>query len=117
MKPDSHYSPATVYGSLIFISGQGPIDSVTGKIIKGTFEEQLKLTLNNIKTILKETGSSLDKVLKTTVYLSNMDNFKKMNQIYKKYFPKNPPARTTIQAGKLFDHIAVEIDAIAYKEK
>jgi len=113
-KSDSHYSPAVIYGSLIFVSGQGPLDAKTGQIVKGDIEEQTEITLNNLKALLEEAGSSLNQVLKTTVYLSDIVDFERLNEVYKTYFPNDPPARTCVQAGKLFGGITIEIDAVAH---
>lgn len=107
------YSSATILGNLVFVSGQGPIDPATDKFVGETVEEQTRRVLENIKIILEEVGSSLDKVLKCNVYLSDMNDFQKMNGVYAEFFSQNPPARTTIQAGRLPFDIKVEIECIA----
>jgi 2-iminobutanoate/2-iminopropanoate deaminase len=107
------YSSATILGNLVFVSGQGPIDPATDKFVGETVEEQTHRVLENVKIILEEVGSSMDKVLKCNVYLSDMNDFQKMNGIYAKFFAKDPPARTTIQAGRLPFDIKVEIECIA----
>jgi 2-iminobutanoate/2-iminopropanoate deaminase len=107
------YSSATILGNLVFVSGQGPIDPETDKFVGETVEEQTRRVLENIKIILEELGSSLDKVLKCNVYLSDMNDFQKMNSVYGEFFPQNPPARTTIQAGRLPFDIKVEIECVA----
>ena len=113
--PKAHgpYSSATIIGNLVFISGQGPIDPETDKFVGETVEEQTRRVLENVKIILEEVGSSLDKVLKCNVYLSDMNDFQKMNGVYVTFFPPNPPARTTIQVGRLPFDIKVEIDCVA----
>jgi len=107
------YSPAVRAGDLLFVSGQGPIDATTGEALHGTIEEQTRLVLSNLRTILEGAGASLGSVLKTTVYLTNMDDFAAMNGVYATFFTEAPPARTTIQATRLPLGISVEIEAIA----
>jgi len=107
------YSPAVRAGDFLFVSGQGPIDPTSGQVHRGSIEEQAQLVLNNIKVILQAADSSLDRVVKTTVYLDDIQNFAAMNEVYATFFPTDPPARTTIQAAKLPLGIAVEIDVIA----
>lgn len=109
------YSVAVALGELLFISGQGPFDPVNGSFIKGTVEEQTRLVLSNLSHILEDAGASLDQVLKVTVYLSDMDNFGAMNEVYKSFFRSPYPARTCIQAGRLPFDIDVEIEVIAFR--
>jgi 2-iminobutanoate/2-iminopropanoate deaminase len=111
--PAGPYSPVVGLGDLIFISGQGPMEMKTGKFVNATLAQEARLTLDNLKNILEDVGSSLQAVLKVTVYLDDMDNFAEFNQIYAEYFPKDPPARTCIQAARLPGGIKVEIDVIA----
>ena len=112
-KPVGPYSPAIAYGDLVFVSGQGPGNPATGQVEKGDVTSEMKLVMENIRILLEAAGSGLDRVLKTTVYLANMDDFARMNELYKTYFSEPYPARTTIQAGRLPMGINVEIDAIA----
>jgi 2-iminobutanoate/2-iminopropanoate deaminase len=114
--PVGPYSAVVGFGDLIFVSGQGPIDPKTG-VLKEGLKDQARQTLDNIKSILEDVGSSMEHVLKTTVYLSDMNNFFDFNEIYAEYFPKNPPARTCIQAGRLPFDIMVEIELIACKKE
>jgi 2-iminobutanoate/2-iminopropanoate deaminase len=107
------YSPAVRAGGFLFVSGQGPIDPASGEPSRGSIEEQTRLVFSNIKAILEAAGASLDRVVKTTVYLDDIQNFAAMNAVYATFFPTDPPARTTIQAANLPLGIAVEIDAIA----
>jgi 2-iminobutanoate/2-iminopropanoate deaminase len=107
------YSQAIIYNGLIYISGQGPMNTQTNQVLLGTIEEESELTLENIRIIVEEAGSSLNKVLQVRVYLLDMKEYSRFNEVYKKYFQKDPPARTCIQAGKLPFGIRVEIDAIA----
>ncbi|MEM0054003.1 MAG: RidA family protein [Nitrososphaeria archaeon] len=110
--PIGPYSQAIKAGNFLFISGQGPIDPKTGKKIVGDIKEQTRQVLENIKSILEAAGLTLENVVKVNVYLKNMNDFPKMNEVYKEYFKTNPPARTTVQAIPPAD-IDVEIDAIA----
>ena len=107
------YSPAVAYGNLVFVSGQGPIDPATGKVVGDTVEEQLRRALENLKLVLEDVGSSLEDVVKVTLYLRNMDDFARANEVYGEFFREgNYPARTTVQARLPLD-IMVEVDAIA----
>ena len=114
--PKGPYSPAVRAGNLVFVSGQGPVDPGTGEVLRGTIEQQTELVLSNIKTILDAAGSSLDRVVKTTVYLDRIEDFAAMNNVYGTFFSSSPPARTTIEAANLPLGIGVEIDAIAIVE-
>ena len=108
------YSQAVIHNGLIYVSGQVAFNPKSNQIQLGTIEEESELALENIRIILEEAGSSLDKVLKVTVYLLDVEEFGRFNNVYRKYFTKDLPARTSIQAGKLPFGIRVEIDAIAY---
>jgi 2-iminobutanoate/2-iminopropanoate deaminase len=111
--PKGPYSPAIRAGAFVFVSGQGPVDPASGRIIKESIEQQTRLVLENVASILEAAGSSLDRVVKTNVYLSDIAGFAAMNEVYATFFPDRPPARTTIQAGALPLGIDVEIDVIA----
>jgi 2-iminobutanoate/2-iminopropanoate deaminase len=108
------YSQAIIHDGIIYLSGQGPIDPQTNQVVPGTVEQETELTLENIRIILEEAGSSLSKVLQVSAYLVNMREYGRFNDIYKRYFPENPPARSCIQAARLPFDIRVEMDAIAY---
>ncbi len=114
--PVGPYSPVVAFDKLIFVSGQGPIDTETKELVAGTIQEETRVTLENIKNILEDVGSSMENVLKVTAYLGDMNNFFAFNEIYAEYFPSDPPARTCIQAGRLPFDIKVEIDVIACRE-
>lgn len=114
--PKGPYSPAVRAAGLLFVSGQGPLDPASGDVIRGPIQDQTKLVLANIKAILEAAGSSLAAVVKTTVYLDDIQNFAAMNDAYATFFPADPPARTTIEAANLPLGIAVEIDVIALAE-
>jgi len=112
-QPKGPYSQAIIHNGILYVSGQVPLDPATGSILRGTIEEEARATLNNLKTIIEEAGYTLEGVLKVNCYLSNLDDFDRFNDVYRQYFPELPPARTTIQAGRLPMDIKVEIDAIA----
>jgi len=111
--PGGPYSQAIIYNGLIYLSGQGPIDPQTNQVVHGTIEQETKISMENIRIILEEAGSSLGNVLQITAYLVNMREYGRFNDVYKRYFPKDPPARTCIQAARLPFDIRVEINAIA----
>ena len=113
-QPVGPYSQAVVCGGFVFLSGQIPVDPKTQKIVEGGIEKQTVQVLENLKNILTSINLDLDDVVKTTVFLSDLANFKPFNSVYTKYFENNPPARTTVQAG-LIAGVLVEIDAIAKK--
>jgi 2-iminobutanoate/2-iminopropanoate deaminase len=107
------YSQAIVHNGIAYVSGQIPLDPATMQIVEGSIEAQTERVLENLKAVLAACGSSFDRVLKTTVFLKDMGDFPKMNEIYGRYFAKNPPARSTVQAAKLPRDVQVEIDCVA----
>jgi 2-iminobutanoate/2-iminopropanoate deaminase len=107
------YSQAVVYNGLAFLSGQIPLDPATGQLVDADIAVQTTRVLENLKAVLEACGSSLDQVVKTTVYIKDMGEFAKMNEVYGKYFEENPPARATVEAARLPRDVRVEIDAIA----
>jgi len=107
------YSQAIRANGLVFVSGQVGLDPATGYIVEGGVTEQTARVMENVRAVLDAAGSSLDKVVKTTVYLKSMDDFGKMNEIYGRYFPKDPPARSTVEVARLPRDVRVEIDVIA----
>lgn len=107
------YSQAVVYGGLVYLSGQIPLDPVTGQIVEGGISAQTERVLANLAAVLEACGSSLDRVLKTTVFLQDMTEFAEMNGVYTRYFHVNPPARSTVQVARLPRDVRVEIDCIA----
>jgi 2-iminobutanoate/2-iminopropanoate deaminase len=108
------YSQAVVFGNFIFISGQIPIIPKNGELILGGIEEQTEQVLKNLEAILKSSNSSLINVLKTTVFITDLNDFGKMNKVYEKFFKDNPPARSTVEVSRLPKEVLVEIEAIAY---
>lgn len=107
------YSQAVVYNGMAYLSGQIPLDPATGQLIEGGIATQTQRVLENLKAVLTACGSSLDNVVKTTVFLKDMGEFPAMNEVYAQYFSVNPPARSTVQAAKLPRDVSVEIDCIA----
>ena len=107
------YSQAVIWNGMAFLSGQIPLDPVTGELIQGDVAAQTERVLDNLKAVLEAAGASLNSVLKTTVFLKDMSDFPKMNEVYGRYFAESPPARSTVQAAKLPRDVMVEIDAIA----
>jgi 2-iminobutanoate/2-iminopropanoate deaminase len=112
------YSQAvTVFpGRLLFLSGQIPLDPKTGELVKGTIEEETRRVMENLKAVLQAGAASLAKVVKTTIYLTDLADFAKVNEVYGGYFPKNPPARATVQVAALPRGARVEIEAVAALE-
>ena len=108
------YSQAIIHNGIIYVSGLGSVHPETNEIKLGTVEEEAEMALENLRIILEEAGSSLDKVLTATVYLLDIEEFARFNEIYIKYFSRNRPARTCIQAGSLPFNTRVEITATAH---
>ena len=110
--PVGAYSQGLIAGDFVFVSGQGPLDPQTGKIVGDTIEEQTARVLQNIAAILEAAGASMADVVKVAVHLSDLGMFQRFNQVYATYFPDPKPARTTV--GSQLPGILVEIDAIAF---
>jgi 2-iminobutanoate/2-iminopropanoate deaminase len=108
------YSQAVKTGNLIFVSGQIPIDPNTGEFVPGDIPEQTSQVLKNLSAILEAAGSNLNEVVKTTVFLADMNDFSAMNAVYSEYFIDNKPARATVEAARLPRDARVEIDCIAF---
>ncbi len=111
------YSQAVVANGLVFVSGQIPLDPETGQLIGGDITAQTERVLLNLSAILKAAGTSLDAVVKSTVYLADMANFVAMNEVYARYLGSQAPARATVQAARLPRDAGVEIDVIALAGK
>ncbi len=107
------YSQAIRVGDFVFCAGQVGLDPSTGKLVEGDIQVQTRRVLQNLSAALEAAGSSLSRVVKTTVFLTNLDDFQKMNAIYAEFFPAAPPARSTVQVARLPAGASVEIDAIA----
>lgn len=106
------YSQAVRTGNLVFISGQIPIDPVTGKVVAGSIRDQVHQVLRNIRAICEEAGGGLSDVVKTTIFLTDLGQFKAVNDIYAEYFTDHPPARATVQVAALPLGVHIEIEAI-----
>lgn len=107
------YSPAIKAGSLLFISGQIPVDPTTGNLIQGDIASQADQVMRNLTALLRAAGASFTNVVRTTVYLADMNDFAGMNEVYSRYIVDPPPARATVQVARLPRDVKIEIDAIA----
>lgn len=112
--PIGPYSQAVRVGDWLFISGQIPVDPVNNEIAPGGIQAQTKQVLQNLQAILNAEGASLQNVVKTTIYLQDLDDFKAMNEVYATYFTEPYPARATVEAAALPRGVLIEIEAIAY---
>jgi len=115
-QPNGPYVQAVRVGQFVFTAGQIPLDPASGRMVEGGIEEQTERVLENLKAILEAAGSSLSRVVRTTCFLANLEDFAAFNRIYAKYFGENPPPRTTVQAARLPAGALVEIDCIAIVE-
>jgi len=107
------YSQGVKVGKFLYTSGQIPLDPATGELIEGGVEEQTKQVLENLQAVLVAGGTSLENVVKTTVFIKNMDDFTLINQVYSQYFTARPPARSCVEVARLPKDVEVEIEAIA----
>ena len=107
------YSQAIKANGFIFASGQIPLDPISGQLIQGDVAAQTERVLNNVEEVLVAAGSSLARVVKTTVFLKNMSEFAAMNEVYARFFSQQPPARSTVEAARLPKDVLVEIEVIA----
>jgi 2-iminobutanoate/2-iminopropanoate deaminase len=112
-RPLSAYSQAIQSGSLLFLAGQIPIDPVSGELVSSSITLETDRIMQNLSAVLSAAGASLDNVVKTTVYLTQMGDFAEFNAAYAKYFPSAPPARTTVGVAALPRGVRIEIEAIA----
>ncbi len=110
------YSQAIKASGLVFASGQIPIDPLTGEFVEGGVSEQTEQVLKNLSAVLEAAGSALSRVIKTTVFLADMNDFVSMNEVYGRFFSEEPPARATVAAARLPRDARVEIEAIALAE-
>jgi 2-iminobutanoate/2-iminopropanoate deaminase len=112
-KPAGHYSQAIVHGNLIYVSGQLPIDPMTGEKRIGSIEEQTEQALRNVSQIIKAAGSSMDHVIKTTVYISDIQLWERVNEVYSDFFGEHRPARAVVPTKDLHYGFQIEVEAIA----
>lgn len=109
------YSQAIDTGALIYTSGQIPIDPSTGQVVSGGIEKQTAQVLENLKNVLEAAGSSMEKVIKTTVFMKDLSDFSAMNEVYAKYFSEPYPARSCVEVNRLPKDVLIEIEAVALK--
>ncbi len=109
------YAQAIVAGGMVYCAGQIPLDPATGNIVPGGIAEQTQRVLQNLRAVLKTAGSDLDRAVKTTVFIKNMNDFAAMNEVYGRpeYFGPNPPARSTVEVARLPRDVLVEIEVVA----
>lgn len=115
-KPIGPYSQATLVRNtenLLFIAGQIPIDPKTGEIVKGDIKEEARQAIENLVAILRESGATIDDVVKVTVYLKDINDFRAFNEVYSEYFGKSKPARAVVEVSELPKGVKIEIEAIA----
>jgi len=114
-KPLGPYSQAVEAGGFLFISGQIPMDPSTGEVVSGGIREQTRRILENVKVLLRAAGYSLRDVVKVTVYLKDLSLFDEFNEEYSRYFPSEPPARTTVEVSSLPRGALLELELVAFK--
>jgi len=115
-KPSGHYSQAIVHNNVVYVSGQLPIDPKTKEKRIGSIEEQTEQALKNLSEILKAAGSNINQVIKTTVYVSDIELWGRVNAVYSKFFGEHRPARAVVPTRDLHFGFQIEIEAVAYKE-
>jgi 2-iminobutanoate/2-iminopropanoate deaminase len=108
------YSQGVKVGPFIFTSGQVPFIPATGELLEGDIQDQTRQSLENIKAILEEAGTGLENVVKTTVFLKDMEDFSRVNEVYAQYFTENQPARSCVEVARLPKDVSVEIEVVAY---
>lgn len=111
------YSQAIEVNGMIYTSGMIPIDPSTGELVTGSVEAQAEQAISNLEALLAASGSSIEKAVKTVVFISNMDDFGKINEVYAKHFKEPYPARSCVQVARLPKDVAIEIEAVAVKTK
>lgn len=111
------YSQAIKTDGFVFVSGQLPLDPLSGTLVEGDIEKQTHQVMSNLKGILEASGSSLQSVVKNTIFLTNMDDFPQVNEMYGQYFSSNPPARSCIEVSALPKGARIEIESIALLER
>ena len=111
--PVGPYSQAVQFGQVLFCSGQIPIDPKTNEVLKGSIEEQTELVMENVGAVLKAAGLGFEDVIKTSIFITDMGNFPRINQVYAKYFPEVAPARSCVAVKELPKSVDVEIEVLA----
>jgi 2-iminobutanoate/2-iminopropanoate deaminase len=114
-QPIGPYSQGTLAGDFLFVSGQGAVDPKVGQLVPGDIEAQTRQVLTNIRNIVEAAGLTMRDVVKVSIFLSKMDDFKRMNEVYKTFFTENPPARTTVEAKLPLPNMLIEVDVIAHR--
>ncbi len=109
------YSQAIMAGDTLYLAGQIAIDPATNQVVPGTIEEETTLVLDNLKAVLEAAGMTMANVVSTSVFLADLDEFPRMNEVYATYFTENPPARATVQVARLPRDVKIEISAIAVR--
>ena len=112
-QPVGTYSQAVISGNILFVSGQLPIDPDSGELVEGSFKERARQVLNNLKNIVEAAGASMNEVVKTNVFLTDLSNFTELNEVYSEFFTSEPPARAAVQVSKLPLGTDIEIECIA----
>lgn len=107
------YSQAIRVGEFLFCAGQTPLDPATGNMVEGDIEAQTRRVLQNLNEVMQAAGTSMSQVVKTTVFLQDMNDFQRMNAVYGEFFPTDPPARSTVQVARLPRDARVEIELVA----
>ena len=107
------YSQATLHNGIMYVSGQIPLDPQSGELVSGTIEEETHQVMKNLFAILQAAGMGFDNVLKCSIFVKDLGNFGKINEVYGSYFPANPPARETVEVSRLPKDVNVEISCIA----
>jgi 2-iminobutanoate/2-iminopropanoate deaminase len=107
------YSPAIKAGNLLFVSGQIPIDPATGELVGGDITPQTEQVMRNLAALLRAAGAGFEHVVRTTVFLADLDDFAAMNEVYSRHVAEPPPARATVQVARLPRGVKIEVDAIA----
>jgi 2-iminobutanoate/2-iminopropanoate deaminase len=111
------YSQAIKVGSWLFLSGQIPIDPATNQVVSGSIDRQTELVLKNAEKVLEAAGATLANVVKTTLFLSNMEDYPRVNAMYARFFPYAPPARSAVQVARLPKDVGIEIEMVAFLEE
>ena len=113
--PVGPYSQAVLVNGFLYCSGQIPLDAKSGKLVLGSIEEQTKKVMENVGEVLKAANLNYSNVIKTAIFIKDMGNFSKVNEVYAKYFTEEPPARSCVEVSELPKSVDVEIEVIAYK--